>query len=132
MCSASSHESVSRSTAAFARADRGADAAGAGVCADVMTATPSEKDRKASHRSAGFFWMLKCLIPLIRRTSNPVCELLCDSPGFDSAVEVVDRAYGSHETGLARKAEKFPKTIDAFDSCAMRTENARGLVFLEL
>src|SRR5580704_8100721 len=102
MCSASSHERVSRGTAAFALADCGAGAAGAGVSAEGMTATASEKESEASHRRAGFFRMLKCFIPLIRRTSHLVCELLCDSPGFDSAVEVVDRADGSHETGLAR------------------------------
>src|SRR5580704_1159693 len=132
MCSASSHERVSRATAAFARADCGADPAGAGVCAEVMAATPSEKERETSHRRAGFSWMLKCFIPLIRRTSNLVCQLLCDAPSFDSAVEVVDRADGSHETGLTREAEKFTESIDAFDSCAVRTENAGGLVFLEL
>src|ERR1700722_4575069 len=133
MYSASSHERVSRRTAAFGCADCGADAAGACVCAEVITtATPSEKERETSHRRAGFIWMLKCFIPLIRRTSNLVCELLCDSPGFDSAVEVVHRADGAHETGLAREAEKFTETIDAFDSCAVRTKNAGGVVFLEL
>src|SRR5580658_9378108 len=132
MCSASSHERVSRTTAAFALLDCGADAAGADVSGEVMTATPSEKERETSHRRAGFFRMLRCFIPLIRRTSNLVYELLGDWPGFDSVVEVVDRADGSHETGLAREAEKFTETIDAFDSCAVRTENAGGLVFLEL
>src|SRR5580704_8679701 len=96
MCSASSHERVSRTAAAFALADCGAYAAGADVSGELITATPSEKDRETSHRRAGFFGMLKCFITLIRRTSNLVYELLGDSPGFDSAVEVVDRADGSY------------------------------------
>src|SRR5271163_108043 len=55
-----------------------------------------------------------------------------DGAGCDSAVEIVNGADSSNETGLAREAEKFAEAVDAFDSGAVRAENARGLILLQL
>src|SRR5271168_2411912 len=54
-----------------------------------------------------------------------------DWAGCDSAVEIVDGANGSHETGLAREAEKFTEAVDAFDAGAVRAKDACGLVLLQ-
>jgi len=69
-------------------------------------------------------------MPLIRRTSNLLCELLRDSASLDPGVEVVDRANGSDETRLASEASEFAEAVDAFDAGAVRAEDASGLVFL--
>ena len=52
--------------------------------------------------------------------TRPWLGLSGDGAGLDSAVEIVDCADGSDETGLASKAEKFAKAVDAFDAGAVR------------
>ncbi len=49
---------------------------------------------------------------------------------MDSAVEIVDSADGSDETGLARETEKLAEAVNAFDAGAVRAEKAGSLVFL--
>src|SRR5271155_3865852 len=89
ICSASSHERVSRITAAFACAACGVEATDALDCAEHAGALASAKIRETARYRADALNVFDCVARLMNHTSHLVRELSCDGASLDSGIEIV-------------------------------------------